>query len=436
MVAAVADAGCVGAQLTRLGEGLTMSGRNRTGSTRLLRHRFWWRAFHRTVAVSAMLFLIAEVAVVAVSSVRPSRAKAATPPTGQGFTVTPGDLKFILKQINIAEQHAATATVSHPCDTLVATPGDGIPDANQIPDRLTSYGLRTVDGSCNDLIPGRETFGAADQVFPRLSDKSFRDADPVPPGFGPPGSTSYKQKKGDVFDSQPRTVSNLIVDQTSTNPAAIAAAGHPVRTQGNTGVVPCQTDPVVDPVTNAVTTPGVPAGCTPSHKTLFIPNVTTDVGLSPPYNSLFTFFGQFFDHGVDQTVKSGANVFVPLKADDPLRTLGPDGIPDAPAGQPGSHDAFRPRRRSWCSRAPRISPVPTASSATTRPRPRTRAPTTSKTRPTRTRPGSTRARPTRRIPRIRSSCASTPSSTASPSTPASCSAAPATARPAWRPGRR
>ena len=51
----------------------------------------------------------------------------------------------------------------------------------------------------------------------------------------------------------------------------------------------------------------------PSHQTLFIPNVTTDVGLSPPYNSLFTFFGQFFDHGVDQTVKSGGTVFVPLQ---------------------------------------------------------------------------------------------------------------------------
>ncbi len=63
----------------------------------------------------------------------------------------------------------------------------------------------------------------------------------------------------------------------------------------------------------------------PSHQTLFIPNVTTDVGLSPPYNSMFTFFGQFFDHGVDQTVKSGGTVFVPLKADDPLITLGPDG---------------------------------------------------------------------------------------------------------------
>ena len=140
-----------------------MSGRNRTGSTRLLRHRFWWRAFHRTVAVSAMLFLIAEVAVVAVSSVRPSRAKAATPPTGQGFTVTTGDLKFILKQINIAEQHAATLSPGHPCDTLVNQPGDNIPDANQIPDRLTAYGLRTVDGSCNNLFPGRETFAAADQ---------------------------------------------------------------------------------------------------------------------------------------------------------------------------------------------------------------------------------------------------------------------------------
>ena len=57
-----------------------------------------------------------------------------------------------------------------------------------------------------------------------------------------------------------------------------------------------------------------PPECTPSHETLFIPNVTTDVGLSPPYNSLFTLFGQFFDHGIDQTVKGGGTVFVPLKS--------------------------------------------------------------------------------------------------------------------------
>jgi hypothetical protein len=249
-------------------------------------------------------------------------AQAVTAPVGQGFTVTPSDLKFILAQIQIAERHTRTLTASNPCGTLVGT------GANQIPSPLVSKGLRTTDGSCNNLQPGQETFGAADQVFPRISTADFRDADNVPPGFGPPGppvGTSYKQKSGLVFDAEPRTVSNLIVDQTSTNPAAIAAAGNPVRTQGNDGVLPCTTDP--DPVATPPVE-GAPAGCTPSHTTLFIPNVTTDVGLSPPYNSLFTLFGQFFDHGVDQTVKGGGTVFVPLKADDPLVTLGPDGKAD------------------------------------------------------------------------------------------------------------
>ncbi len=67
----------------------------------------------------------------------------------------------------------------------------------------------------------------------------------------------------------------------------------------------------------------------PLHKTLPIPNISTDNGFSPPFNSLFTFFGQFFDHGLDQTVKGGSGtVFVPLHADDPLITRGPDGIPN------------------------------------------------------------------------------------------------------------
>ncbi|MGO4804837.1 peroxidase family protein [Arthrobacter sp. 2MCAF15] len=252
-------------------------------------------------------------------------ANAVVAPVGQGFTVTPSDLAFILKQIKIAEHHAATLSPAHPCDTLVG------PGPDQIPDALTSYGLRTVDGSCNNLIPGREKFGAADVPFPRLTNPVFKAAENTPPGFGAPGSTSYAQKKGNVFDSQPREISNLIVDQTSTNPAAVAAAAFPVRTQGNPGLFPCTTDPVPGPPA----VDGVPAGCVPSHQTLFIPNVTTDVGLSPPYNSLFTFFGQFFDHGVDQTVKSGGTVFVPLHDDDPL-IAGPDHIlgnaDDLPAG--------------------------------------------------------------------------------------------------------
>ena len=125
----------------------------------------------------------------------------------------------------------------------------------------------------------------------------------MPTGFGPPGSTSYAQNSGNVFDTEPRVISNLIVDQTSTNPAAIAAAGLPGAHPGQPGCR-CRAPPTPTrwPTRRSRRSP---ADCTPSHETLFIPNVTTDVGLSPPYNSLFTLFGQFFDHGVDQTVKGG-----------------------------------------------------------------------------------------------------------------------------------
>ena len=48
-----------------------------------------------------------------------------------------------------------------------------------------------------------------------------------------------------------------------------------------------------------------------------------DVGLSAPYNSWFTLFGQFFDHGLDLVNKGGnGTVFMPLQADDPLFVAG------------------------------------------------------------------------------------------------------------------
>src|SRR6185312_6870011 len=266
------------------------------------------------------------------------QAKAAAGPVGSGFTVTPADLAFILKQIKIAERHSrAFEGNPDPGTPLNPDPiGDPMycqsmigPAKDQIPDRLTPYGLRTVDGSCNNLFPGRDKFAAADVPFPRITNMQLGDAEAIPQGFpgGPAPTSSYKNlAPGNVVvDSQPRVISNLIVDQTSTNPAAVAAAGHPVRSQDqHATATPCTNDgdptavPPVDPT---------PAGCTPSHKTLFIPNITTDVGLSPPFNSVFTFFGQFFDHGVDQTVKTGGTVFVPLRPDDPLITLGPDGKP-------------------------------------------------------------------------------------------------------------
>ena len=220
---------------------------------------------------------------------------------GEGFTVSPSDLAFILKQIKIAEFHVAnTTSVTGPCGALLG------PGPDQVESPLLSFGLRTVDGSCNNLQPGQETFGAADQTFPRLTTPVFRPAeDSDIPGLGPvgpPGQTSYAQTSGSVVDSQPRTISNLIVDQTSTNPAAVSAAGFPVRSQGNEGVVPC-------------TSPGVPVGCVPEHETLDIPNITTDVGLSPPFNSLFTIFGQFFDHGLDKITNGGS----PARCSSPSR---------------------------------------------------------------------------------------------------------------------
>src|SRR3954468_14303824 len=174
---------------------------------------------------------------------------------GQGFTVTASDLSFILDQIKIAEHHSRTATASDPCAGLLGT------GPNQVPSPLIGLGLRTVDGSCNNLQPGQETFGAADQVFPRLTTPDFRPAEPITSALpvGPPGPTSYAQQDARaVIDSQPRVVSNLIVDQTSTNPAAVAAAGFPVRTQGNEGVVPCTVPD--DPATASINE-SKPVGC-------------------------------------------------------------------------------------------------------------------------------------------------------------------------------
>ena len=127
---------------------------------------------------------------------------------------TQSDLEFILQQIRIAEAHAAGGSLYD----LVGNP-------------LLPWGLRTVDGTYNNLVPGQQYYGSADQLMPRLLDPEFRDAENgidgpgAPPGF-PTGSqsTSYAQTSGYVVDSQPRTISNLIVDQSLGNLAAVVAA--------------------------------------------------------------------------------------------------------------------------------------------------------------------------------------------------------------------
>ena len=192
----------------------------------------------RVTSVVATLAVATATVLQAVVATTPANAVQAAP--GAGFTVTAGDLSFILKQIKIAERHSATLTASNPCGTLVGPerepdprPADAPTGCARSTDPATTSS-RTEASSPRPTSPSRAT-----------PSPSSATPSPSPPSLpvGAPGPTSYAQKKGNVVDSQPRMISNLIVDQTSTNPAAIAAAQFPVRTQGNTGVVPCTTDP-------------------------------------------------------------------------------------------------------------------------------------------------------------------------------------------------
>ena len=223
------------------------------------------------------------------------------------------DLEFILQQILISEAHAAGADLT----TL-------------IPNAFIPWGLRTVDGSFNNLAAGNENFGAADELFPRLVDPVYRnDQDGDSIALGPPPApvvtnTDYGAS-GDVVDADPRIISNLIVDQTSSNPAAVAVAG----SAGADNVWGTPDDQLNDGVSIIKVTAGLDgiAGNTDDIAQFSFENVSPDEGLSAPFNQWFVFFGQFFDHGLDLVQKGGIGfVFIPLQADDPLVTLGPDGV--------------------------------------------------------------------------------------------------------------
>src|SRR5262245_7530721 len=217
---------------------------------------------------------------------------------GAGVHFIRSDLDFILDQIHVAERHAAGE------DLVTILPNIRVP-----------FGLRPVDGSFNNLInvdvPNQTHFGAADTVFPRLTDPIFRPAE---------AGTSYAQTSGFVFDSQPRTISNLIVDQTANNPAAYATAYDP----GPDGVLNFGApgnDDVLKPGVQIVTSPGLDGrfGTADDTPVFFFPNVAPDAGTTEPFDAWCTFFGQFFDHGLDLVTKGGnGTVFVPLQPDDPL----------------------------------------------------------------------------------------------------------------------
>src|SRR5215510_11257537 len=218
------------------------------------------------------------------------------------------DLEFILRQIEMAEA--------------------GQPPVSP----QLAFGLRQLEGTNNNTATGlggyASTFAASDQSMPLFApDDQIFTAQYLP-------GTQF------VFDGEPRTISNLIADQTASNPAAVQAfmASNGISSlvvQDPTTLL-FSADPLavdingvslvanLDPVTGTFT-------INPDAGTLSIPNVTPDGGISAPYSTWFTLFGQFFDHGLDLITKSAAGpqqelVFITLNPDDPLY----DPTPGAP----------------------------------------------------------------------------------------------------------
>ncbi len=244
-------------------------------------------------------------------------------------TFTKNDLQYLLTQIVMAE------TGTPPVSPHLA------------------FGLREVSGTNNNSVPGQSSFGAADRQFSTATDQFFQTVtistdgtifDAHPGVAGDTMTTSYAQTAATgpasvVFDTAPRTISNLISDISANNPAALQTAqefgaqlgdGYTVFSSNPAGLKLPGADGVFGTADDLWGIDGI-AGTAddtapPDLANLFIGNVTPDAGLSAPFNSWMTFFGQFFDHGLDLITKGNSGtVLIPLMADDPL-IAGANGI--------------------------------------------------------------------------------------------------------------
>lgn len=303
------------------------------------------------------------------------------------------DLDFILKQIKISEDHALYVQTNGAQGAPLFGPSTSGNPAS-IPAYNIAWGLRTVDGRDNHLLPGQETWGAADQEFLELLAPEFRTVMVDPDGPGPSGPIPIPYTPGndvdgpgtfatpgDVIDPEVRTISNLLVDQTLANPAAIltglqragiddpgmlitasisaayapladefravseaqrveaAAAAAAAANPGNAALQTAAANAAValasaQGVLDAAA--GVPGGLYEllaangielDGANVHLPNIAPDEGLSAPFNSWFTLFGQFFDHGLDLVGKGGSGaVMIPLQPDDPLYSTAPGAL--------------------------------------------------------------------------------------------------------------
>ena len=115
----------------------------------------------------------------------------------------------------------------------------------------------------------------------------------------------------------------ILPNQVAGHAAAIAAAQAAVAANSVTGSDPAARVAAVDALKLVLDAAGIEHG---PEGGLVIPNLSPDIGLSPGFNAWMTFFGQFFDHGLDLVTKGGnGTVYIPLAADDPL-IAGADGV--------------------------------------------------------------------------------------------------------------
>ena len=272
---------------------------------------------------------LAKVSVISVLSslligVAPSANATPTDGVSGHINLTIGDLQYILDQVKMAEAHATrtklgTATLANPNGydqaaclapldlTAAATATYGSTGFSRAYtfDPTFPLGLRQVDGKCNNIqAPANYTWGAADQPFRRLI-PAVRTGNNYPVALTPTN----------LNDNEVRNISNIISDQTAPNisnglklgnAAAVAAA----RVVTPTGTLPTET--AINATTLATT------------QVLKIQNVSPDFGLSAPFNSWFTLFGQFFDHGLDLVPKANSGTaFINLRPTDSLYSTNP-----------------------------------------------------------------------------------------------------------------
>ena len=300
------------------------------------------------------------------------------------------DLDFILAQIKVAEKHAAY--IANPIDPNAA-PLYGVGLAGQagsVPTYTLSIGLRTVDGQIQQPAArpgevGRCGHAVSRTARPDLPARRKRAGEFPAAGLACRTDVvcALQQSRLDGLRSSLRTISNLIVDQTLGNPAAIlkglqvggvvdaslanvalvqgiynsfkpasdaeyqsrvamqnAKTAANALSDGNDATPPSAEEQTAldarplrrrrTPLRSPIWKPPAPSAMRRSSRsgsrwtaTSQIPNVSPDAGLSAPFNAWITFFGQFFDHGLDLVTKGGnGTVFIPLKPDDPLYVPG------------------------------------------------------------------------------------------------------------------